>query len=297
MDSRQVSVIKTLSYSDVFDYPLSFSEIYYFLESSKPLSPSDLKRTLAYMSARRKGILENASGYYAFSGKKELITKRIQGDDIAQTKVVLGKKIARILMTIPSVLFIGISGGVAGGGATGDDDIDLFVITRSGTLYITRFLLLLVLEFVGKRRKRGQINAKDSICLNMLIDESSLLFKSPRQDLYIAREIAQIIPLFDRNDTYAAFLRANSWTRNLLPYAGGKPGLVSLSYHNVLNLGLVLLEPLSRIVQVWKMSKHSEGEIIEPTVLAFHPNDQKKWILKEYEKRVRHYIKCYTQLD
>lgn len=295
MDSRQLSVIKTLSYSDVFNYPLSFSEIHYFLESDNPLSSPDLKRILRDMSSREVGSLEKANGYYAFLGKKELITKRIRGEHIVQAKIVLGRKIARTLMTIPSVLFIGISGRVAGGGAAESDDIDFFVITRSGTLYVTRFLLLLLLELLGRRRRRGQISAKDTICLNMLIDKPSLLFKRPRQDLYTAREIVQIIPLFERNDTYAAFLKANSWTRNLLPYAIGKSGLVSLRCHDFLNQGLVFIEPLLRLVQVWKMRQHGRSEIIEQTVLAFHPNDQKECILTEYEKRLRHYIKCYTR--
>jgi hypothetical protein len=197
-------------------------------------------------------------------------------------------------MVIPSVAFIGISGAVGAGGATDEDDIDFFVIARKGSLYVTRFLLLLFLQLMGKRRRRNQSAVKDTICLNMLIDSSSLLFGKSRQDLYTAREIVQVIPLFERNSTYGSFLHENRWTRKFLPHAIGKSGCHSLPQSLFPVMILCILEPLLRAIQNLFIKRHSTAEVVSKSFMAFHPNDIKKYVMATYEKKLRHYIKCYT---
>ena len=56
------------------------------------------------------------------------------------------------------------------------DDIDLFVITSKGTLWITRLLLVSLLIFMGQYRGRGKKESQ-KVCLNMLIDEVGLKFE------------------------------------------------------------------------------------------------------------------------
>ncbi len=290
MESRQLAILSTLSYSDVFNHPLSLSEIHYFLQTEIPISLTESKKTLLEMAL----YISEQDGYYTFSDKKSVIVKRLLNEKIVIKKVMLARKIARLLMSIPSVAFIGISGAVAGGGAADEDDIDFFVITREGTLYTTRFLLLLLLQVVGKRRRRNHVGVKNKICLNMLIDKSSLLFTNDRHDLYTAREIAQIIPLFERDNTYALFLQANEWTRDILPNARGKAGCTLIQKSIFPDTIFRGLEPLLRLTQNFFIRRHSTREVIELSFLAFHPRDMKKYILTKYEKKLRHYIKCYT---
>lgn len=290
MDDRQLSVLKTLSYSDVFDHPLSLYEIHYFLHTKNNISLSELKNILVAM----RGRIVEQDGYFAFFDKKFTISRRLLSDQILKRKITLARKTGRVVMKIPSVLFVGISGGVAGGSVAEEDDIDLFVITRKGSLYMTRFLLLLFLQLMGKRRRRNQVAVKDTICLNMLIDESSLMFTRDRHDLYTAREIAQIIPLFERNSIYGSFLNENRWTREFLPNATGKSGCHSLP-QSLFPVGILCtLEPLFRTIQGIFIRRHSTREVVDKSFLAFHPNDMKDHILTKYYKTSRHYIKYYN---
>jgi len=290
MDDRQLSVIKTLSYSDVFNCPLTLDEIYYFLETENSVLLPDLKKTLALMF--RQIITQD--GYFAFGDKKHIISHRFMSEEILKGKILLARKIGRVIMNIPSVQFVGISGGVAGGSAAVGDDIDLFVITENDTLYTTRFLLLALLQLKGRRRKRGDDEVKDTVCLNMLIDKSSILFIKDRQNLYTAREIAQVIPLFERDNMYQAFLQSNSWTQKFLPNAMGRSGCASVPQSSFPSAVLKCLEPFLRITQEVLIKRHSTNEVIEKSFLAFHPNDMKVYILTSYRKTLHHYIKSYT---
>lgn len=294
MDSRQLSVLKTLSYSDVFNFPLTFSEIYYFLHSGSTMSLSELKKTLAEMSKNKSVHLVESDGYFSFSDKKVVILQRLLSNEITKRKIIFARKIAQILMHIPSVAFIGISGGVAGGGASETDDIDLFIISQKGTLYTTRLLLLLLLQLMGRRRKRNQGDVKDMICLNMLIDESSILLSKDRQNLYTAREVAQLIPLFQRSGMYSNFLEVNKWTRLFLPNAEGKSGCIAIGKGLFLSGLFKRVEPISRMIQYIIIKRHSTSEVVGEAFLAFHPNDMRNYVLTEYQKRLRHYIKCYS---
>ena len=131
---------------------------------------------------------------------------------------------------IPTIKFIGISGGLALENATKDDDIDLFIIVKKGTLFTTRFWILALLEWKKLRRKRGDRYPANKVCVNLLVDESRLLWSAKKRDLYIAHEIAQIKPLFERDNSYQKFMDSNIWIRKFLPNSQGEKSIFMGSY-------------------------------------------------------------------
>src|SRR5690606_32960483 len=126
-------------------------------------------------------------------------------------------KAADILKTIPSLLFIGISGSLAVKNVKREDDIDFFIISQGKYIWLTRLQCILLLSKHAVRRTRTDIHEKDKICLNMFVSDTSLSFKKATQDLYLAHEIAQLEPIFSRNNTYQKFISQNGWVRSFLP--------------------------------------------------------------------------------
>lgn len=284
------AVLKTLAYSDVFDYPLSFDEFLRFLIEKK-IDKEQLKKELSKLSSK----VAQKDGFYCFAEREHIIKKREKREVISNKKVRIVAKTVRFLRLIPTVQLIGVSGALAMRNAKEKDDIDLFIITQRNRLWITRLFLLVFLEFLGVRRKREERVAADKICLNMLVDESSLCLPKDKQDLYSAHEVVQMLPAFERFNTYKRFIQANLWVKNFLP---NSLDIKILRYkdikgsknHNFLITQLLnFFEFFAKILQLWYMKKHRTTEVISDTMLAFHPFNYREKILKEYNMRLEQY--------
>lgn len=287
------AVLKTLVYSDVFDYPLTFDELWKFLIGEK-ISKEQLKRELRRLSSK----VTQKDGFYCFAKRENIIKKREKREVISKKKTKIVEKTVRFLRSIPSIQLIGVSGALAMKNARENDDIDLFIVARRNRLWTTRLLLLLFLELLGLRRKRKERTAADKVCLNMLVDESSLCLPKDKQDLYSAHEVVQMLPVFEREETYARFIQVNLWVKKFLPNSVRR-GITrnttrnhAESYFSVV-LRFILrfsaLEFFAKILQLWHMKKHQTTEIISDTMLAFHPFDYRRKILKDYNQRLRKY--------
>lgn len=284
--ASNISILKTLIYSDIFDYPLKKDEIWKFLIGKKISKESFEKASTELPHVK----WEHRNGFYFLSGREKIVGKRIERKKVSQQKLAEAKKIIKHLSLIPTVLLIGISGGLALENAEKNDDIDLFVIASKDTLWITRLILVFLLIIMGQYRGRGK-KGSAKICLNMLIDEESLSFPKKRQDLYTAHEIIQLRPVLNRNNTYDKFLTANRrWIEKFLPNAIER----IKNPHSAKALRgrqgpLFIIEKLAKTLQLWYMKKHRTIETISSHFLAFHPLDYKSFVLKEYNKRLNKY--------
>lgn len=275
------AILKTLCYSDIFDYPLTKEEILRFL-IGKNISRAEFEKEF---ESTPLGCNRN---FYYLLGRGEIAEKRIRREKESRRKLEFAKRIIQKLSFIPTVLFIGVSGGLALGSSEKDEDIDIFVITRTNSIWITRLLLVLMLILLGQYRGRGKKESQ-KVCLNMLIDEEALKFK--QQDLYTAHEIVQLKPVFDRNNTYEKFVNANKWVKEFLPNSMVIKKLsnkiIKERKHNYIITNL--LNYFAKALQLWYMKKHRTKEIVENHFLAFHPFDYREYALKEYNKRLRRY--------
>lgn len=294
------AILKTLAYSDIFDYPLTFDELWEFLIGEK-ISKEQFKKELSGLSSK----VAQRDGFYCFLERGEIIKKREKREAISNHKARIAKKIISFLRFIPTVRLIGVSGALAMRNAEEKDDIDWFIIVQRNRLWITRLLLLVFLELLGLRRKREERAAADKVCLNMLVDESYLCLPKDKQDLYSAHEVVQMLPVFERFNTYKRFIQANLWVKKFLPNSvrrGITRNTTCLAGRQARNhaetlLGVVLrlvlrfsaLEFFAKILQLWHMRKHQTTEVISDRMLAFHPFDYRRKILKDYNQRLRKY--------
>lgn len=289
------AILKTLIYSDIFNYPLSQDELWKFLINVK-LDKKSFSKQLKYL---KKGNVKVKNNFYYLLGRENIVTTRIQRNNESRKKIILAKTIIKQLTFLPTIQFIGISGALSLGNSTKEDDIDLFVIVSKGRLWLTRLIMVIFLTLMGRYRRRNENDVSDKICLNMLIDDSTLLFSRVRQNLYTAHEIVQMIPVFDRNNTYNRFINTNKWVEKFLPNAFVDRGTTRNTTRNYGEtffsaflrtvLRISALEHFAKAIQFWFIKKHITTETVSDNFLAFHPYDYKKSILKEYNKRLKRY--------
>jgi hypothetical protein len=292
MSSRlQKAIIKTLCYADVFDFPLTVDEIWKYLISDRCYSRKSVNISLGKLK-----IIDRFKGYYFIKGGSKLYDLRLERKNYISKKIKTAERIADFLKIIPSVKMIGITGTLAVENTGKNDDIDLLVVTGRRLLWTTRFFVTLFVEIAGLRRHPGQKNIKDTICLNMFLDEDHLAIPIEERNIYTAHEVVQLKSIYSRNCTFEKFIFENRWVRKYLPNSMQKVMRQS-NYNAIKKLNnrffLVrlydVIEILLRKFQLWYMRKKITNEIISNVIIRFHPNDIKARIIRKYLSRIRKY--------
>ncbi len=291
--SDEQAILTTILYSDIFEFPLTQKELWRLLISKKKIEKRAFTQALDHLS----WVIIKKDGYYCLKGKQEIVSKRVGNLSEVKAKLILAKKVALRLSVIPTISFIGISGGLAVGNVTAADDIDLFIIVKKNTLFSSRFWIVMLLELLHVRRFPRMRNTANTICVNLLIDETSLTWPTDKHDLYTAREIAQIQPLFEREKMYRIFLQHNQWIKNFLPNAFESlqavvPTKVSQKERIIIleKIGIFLLfEHCMRLLQIAYMKRRQTTEMVTKHQLAFHPKDYRAKTLSQLKLKLRQF--------
>ncbi len=284
LSSLESSILATVAYADVFSFPLSEAELWYYFY---PVQACRLNKTLFRQSLTHlieRKYLRQESGYITFYNQTKSLVNREKSEKYTQAKVSFSKFYASILFCIPSILFIGISGSVAAHNAVRDDDIDFIIICEQGTIWATRFLVYFVLKLLNSKRKRNEDNPNNKICTNFFITNRSLSMSKNRRNIYTAHEIANILPLFDRNNTYQQFWANNAWVHEFLPHVKNVVIETDRRRNATTRALLRLLNPIVKYPQIWYMHPHLTNETITDDMLAFHPRDAMSDTLKAFNK-------------
>lgn len=281
------AVIETVVYADIFNYPLTQMQLWEYAISSIPFSREQLLKALPLV----KEIVSQENHYYFLKGRNFLVANRRAKIRINEEKLAQAQKVATILSIIPTIRFIGISGSVAMCNADKDDDIDLFFITSPRSVWISRLLVAWVLEVLGVRRRKDQQHVTNSICANMFIACNSLAFSQEKQNLYIAHEIAQVLPLYSVGDTYEQLIDTNRWIHTFL--SNWKKKSIPISHKTFLQYFagkiLLLLDPVVRFLQLRYMEKSRTTETVGATVIAFHPQDRIHFVMHSFRQKCKAY--------
>lgn len=289
------AILRTLIYSDLFNFPLRKEELWYFLKTNSTFS----KKTFNYFLREAPGDIRKKNGLFFLKGHGEAVLLRKERQKISQKKINVARRVANVLSFIPTILFVGLSGSIASGNAAATDDIDFFIIVKKNKVWSSRFFILLFLEFLRVRRTKRDEHVENKVCVNLLIDETQLAFFSDRHDLYTAHEIAQIIPFINKKATYEKFLNKNQWIKDFMPNTQSK-NIPKVKYRNETKLWYQIftvffdfmsfwLEPFVKMFQKWNIAKTRTTETITDTFLAFHPFDYRQYIMRLYFKKLKQY--------
>jgi predicted nucleotidyltransferase len=263
--------LDTLIYSDLFDFPLNREELERFLHTKKKKKPSLSHKGFSYKN-----------GYFFLKGRERIISIRKSRQKDNQKKLGIAKKAAGLLTLIPYIKLIGVSGSLAVGNAKKEDDIDLFLITEQGRVWTSRLYAVLLLKLLGLHRGRNTKNNSNKICLNMVVSEDKMSYQKPEHNIYLAREIAQMLPLLNRDGVYEKFIAKNNWIKKFL--ANYYPAKIPVSPRSPIP-SLFLSEFIAKKIQLSYMMKRRGKEKIKEGFLAFHPEDNSSFILDKYKDR------------
>ena len=211
MNKIQSAILRTLAYADVFDYPLKTEELYHFLIGQKT-DNQNFKRALKdsiNISSQRE--------YFFLKNKKKNIYLREKRKEWSQEKWLLAGKVAGWLRLVPWIKMVAVTGNLAMDNINDDDDIDFLIITNKKRLWLARLLTNFLVEAAANRRRPGDKEVKDKICLNMFLDEEHLKIPLREQNLFTAHEICQLKPLWQRDNFYQKFIQENLWYQKFLP--------------------------------------------------------------------------------
>ncbi|MFA9288767.1 MAG: hypothetical protein ACEQSA_02730 [Weeksellaceae bacterium] len=265
-------VLHALEYFDVFEYPPTFAEIHLFLAvtTTKKLLQEELKNLI------KKRMIYSFDDRYALN--KGIFLAYQARYDHSVIKFKQAQSLLSKFQIIPTVHMVGISGSLSMLNNKKTDDIDLFVVTSENAVWISRFFILLIKKVAGI----FDPNYHD-LCLNLIFSESQLTVPLYKQNEYVAHEVLQLKPIFDKYKSHKDFLSANNWIVQFFPQA--KRLLNHSKSHSSTKVSKIMtfmFEPLLRSLQEWWLSKKS---------IKFQADRGQLWLIQnDVQKRVEKQI-------
>ncbi len=283
-------ILDTLAYFDVFSYPLTLDELllYTDVRSSERTSIDITVKKLA------KYRLGGQHKEYVYLGScPSIVKRRIDGNLKANLRFRQARFYSMIISYFPFVRGVFLSGSIAKGFMTDNDDIDYFIITSPGRLWIVRSLLTLF-------KKIFLLNSHRNFCINYFVDEKSLYIRE--QNRFTATELAFLVPMYDMG-VYELMISENQWVRCFYPfYMPGFTGPLRNNYPLVKRISEYFMkgsmfDKLDRYLQgisqkyIRRKFSHMDKDSfdqafsIKPHELRFLPNRRQFQILKQFRRK------------
>ncbi|RZJ31441.1 MAG: nucleotidyltransferase domain-containing protein [Flavobacterium sp.] len=192
--------LKTILYFSIFKHPLTLEEIYsYYPDKDRDKIEAELNRLT------EQNVIFEVDGFYLSDCDPDCIEKRRQGNLMAIPALEKARERAALIAKFPFVEGVGVSGSLSKGYYDNRSDIDFFVITKPGKVWISRTLLMLY-------KKIFLLNSRRYFCINYFMSSANLELEEKNR--FTATEIKTLIP-FQGKDTLEAFYRHNEWISNI----------------------------------------------------------------------------------
>jgi len=292
-----ISLLQRLVYFDIFSYPLTENELFNYCSFINPDRDEGLRILHKLIDS---GVINFNSGYYYLSHDSSVISTRLRDNKRAFDRLKTAHRFSYIISCFPFVRAIFISGSLSKNVMKPDDDIDYFIITEPGRLWLCRTFLTLF-------KKIFLANSHHNFCLNYFVDSNSL--EIPDRNIYTATEIAFLLPVYNY-DLYCEFIRSNEWYKTEFPNLRVQEEKVSIRpwaikksleriFHNRFGEWLDN-KCFSVISSYWRKKFFWLDEITyaqnmksERYVSKHHPDSYQSLILNLYEKK-RIYMESYA---
>jgi hypothetical protein len=294
MDAIEAAILRTVLYADVFKFPLTPREIHHFLISDNAITASQVEQALV-TSPTLKQHLRQSQGYVVCAGREDTIEVRASRDRASQQLMPLALHYSKWLARLPFVRMVALTGALSMRNAVENDDLDYLLVTTQGRVWIARACAIVLVRLV---RLRGT-----EICPNYVLAEDALVQK--RQDVFIAHEITQMVPLYGF-DIYRAMRDANLWVAGHLPnaddvfYAQQEQFIGSVWTGFKRAIEFVLGGRLGDALEQWeynrklrrfatKIQQPNSAAQIDASHVKGHFEDHGSWALREYRASLERY--------
>ena len=198
------AVIKTLLYSDIFHYPLTAREIFERLELpcyNIDVVEDELRRLVADQ------VVYRFDDFYSLHDDVALAMRRTAGNKMAKDIMPRAIRRSRLIFSFPFVRAVMISGSLSKDFLDKDGDIDFFIVTTPGKVWLTRGLLALF-------QRIFLFNSHKYFCVNYYIDHDHLGLEE--RNIFTATELITLKPICGY-EHYEALMRDNRWIKEYYP--------------------------------------------------------------------------------
>ncbi len=207
--AARLAVLRALAYSDMFDYAPDRSALYDALEYPG-ISRAHFEQTLQDMQA--EGMIIADDERCMLAGREALSAIWRHRQRCSALKWQSARRYTRLIRCLPFIQMVAVTGTLAAQSAETNDDIDLFLITTQGRVWLARALTVAVVRLAALFGV--------TLCPNYLIATNAL--ELSEHNLYTARELVQMQPLYGAA-WYELFRLHNPWTLDYLPNASIAP--------------------------------------------------------------------------
>ena len=216
MQPLKESILGTLAYYDVLEYPLSLLEIHRYLVNpqriysiSEPVGDISISSVLSLLDQLvKEGNISEKYGLYFLPGR-DFVVQRIEREKISAQKWKRLLKIGYWFQAVPYLRGMFVSGSMAIDNANEKSDLDILVITEPKRMYTSRMLLSFLASILRARRKRYDTEASNKFCFNHYITSDSL--RISHESIYNGETYATLKMIFGSESLYQDFYRANVW--------------------------------------------------------------------------------------
>ena len=162
MTNLDNSILKTLIFFDIFDYPLTVTELWKWLyRPGEKYSLSQVKHALVN-SPDLIGKIDSAEGFYSLKGRVHNFFRSKQNNNLAERKFSKAVRLAKFYRFIPFVRMMAVVNSLAYSNAKENSDIDFFIITSKNKIWLARFFTILFVRTFGLRHKKE--SNRDAFC-------------------------------------------------------------------------------------------------------------------------------------
>lgn len=301
-DHLEEQVLKTLLYFDIFSYPLRASEILKFLRFRKTCQQEVVE---CLKSLTEKQHVFRFGDLYSLHADQKNIKRRLKGNAEAEKWMKVAEKKARFIARFPFVRAVMASGSLSKGYMDEKSDLDFFIVTAPGCLWIARTTLVMY-------KRLFLHNSHKEFCVNYFVDTDHLEIEE--KNLFTATELATLVPLYNHS-AYQAVISSNPWVKEIFPnLTTQEPGLSENKTPPLFQkLSEVILFPFAKWLDRWFLRVslrrwlrlYGASYTKKDFEIAFkskrhvsknHPNHFQKKVLDRYQRKLTEFQNRFTQL-
>ena len=204
------AVIRTLAYFEVFSYPLTQEEVFAFCPAPRATKAAVLE---SLQNLVEQGTAFRFGEFYQLRNETSWALNRHDYNRRADKFLPIARRMARFIAQFPFVRGVFVSGSLSKHCMRPDSDIDFFVVTAPGRLWLSRTLLVLF-------KKTFLFNSHKYFCVNYFVDMAHLEIEE--KNLFTATESVTLLPMWGQ-EVYLDFCRANHWAWDRYPHLSPRP--------------------------------------------------------------------------
>lgn len=290
MTRQEHALLRSVIYASIFDYPLTLEQLHESLIGER----ADSSAIAAWYAASPalQAAIEFRDGYYFPRGRRDLLALRRTREGVSRAVLRGLHRPLRLVLAMPFVRMVALSGSLAHLNAEREADLDLFVVTAPGRVWSVTTAVLALARAFGWRRR---------LCLNYVVSERQLAV-SP-EDLFSANQIVHLRPLCGAA-VYRRFLDANRFVTDYYPNfsarridAGRGEARLALAIRRaaewILDRTIApVSESICRMAYGWHLGRRasswqSRDQVrLEPECLKLHTSSHRHAVMEKYRRAV-----------